>query len=54
MHGIGVEIVPIGLRVIMIRDRANQHLVSYVINADQRIPQVLVKNSFVKNLKQLL
>ena len=28
IHGIGVEIVPIGLRVIMIRDRVNQHLVS--------------------------
>jgi len=45
MHGIGVEIVPIGLRVIMIRDKVNQHLGSYVINADQRIPEVLVKSS---------
>ena len=45
IHGIGVEIVPIGLRVIMIRDRVSRHLGSWITNVEEKRKRVIVGNS---------
>lgn len=42
MRGIGVGIVPIGLRVIMIQDRVSRLLASWITNVEVKRKRVIV------------
>ena len=44
MHGIGVEIAPIGQPLIMKREIVNLLLVSFAMNVKQRQKEEIVKN----------